>query len=72
MPELETIPQKWNRKTNWVPKLDCEQNEESDWKYWSWDCEEEEEEIIMGESSEGEEESLGEDLGEEVVRCEEE
>jgi hypothetical protein len=47
MPELETIPQKWNGKTNWVPKLDCEQNEERDWRYWSWDCEEEEEESTL-------------------------
>jgi hypothetical protein len=53
MPELETIPQKWNGRTNWVPKLDWEQNEESDWEYWSWDCEEEE--INMGETSGGEE-----------------
>jgi len=59
MPELETIPQKWNGRTNWVPKLD----EESDWEYWSWDCEEED--INMGETSEGEEESWGDDLGEE-------
>jgi hypothetical protein len=56
LPELEDVPPKWNGKTNWLPKLDREDGEDSDWKYWSWDCEFEEEDKNMGESCEGEEE----------------
>ncbi len=42
--------------------MDCEEREASDWKYWRWETKGEEEEINMGESSEGENESLGEDM----------
>jgi hypothetical protein len=45
MPPLEDIPAKWNGKTNWVPKLDeDEDSDDSAWKIWSWDCEPVEEE----------------------------
>jgi hypothetical protein len=41
---------KWKGKTNWVEKLDSDESKTgSDWKYWNWE-------------SEGEEESLGEDI----------
>jgi hypothetical protein len=33
MPPLEDIPAKWNGKTNWVPKLDDdEDSDDSAWK----------------------------------------
>jgi hypothetical protein len=35
MPPLEDIPAKWNGKTNWVPKLDeDEDSDDSAWKIW--------------------------------------
>jgi hypothetical protein len=52
--------------------LDYEESETSDWKYWSWETKGEEEEINMGESSEGDKESLGEDMEEFHIKEEKE
>ena len=64
MPPLEDIPAKWNGKTNWVPKLDDdEDSDDSAWKIWSWDCEQEQEVQNMGEACEEEEGGLGQAIG---------
>jgi hypothetical protein len=64
MPPLEDIPAKWNGRTNWVPKLDeDEDSDDSAWKIWSWDCEQEQEVQNMGEACEEEEGGLGQAIG---------
>jgi hypothetical protein len=64
MPPLEDIPAKWNGRTNWVPKLDeDEDSDDSAWKIWSWDCEPVKEDQHMGEACVEEEGGLGQAIG---------